>query len=246
MKASKLNQIISVEKGIKNKAQEQLTELYHTVQKPALFDGFNKKYRALADDGEKFPNEDKRVQVKSADIIKGGLACLRELFDVTLVKDTANCSAKANVVVDGKTLLQDVPATCLLFLEKQLTDFHTTVSKMPVLDPAEEWEFDGNAALFRTQPVETGRTKKVQKPLVLHPPTKEHPAQTQLITEDMTIGYWATVKLSGAMALPDKERLLARIERLQRAVKFAREEANTAGVMDLSSAPIFDYLTGKE
>jgi hypothetical protein len=245
MKAQRLNQIISVEKGIKNKAQERLTELYHTVQKPALFDGFNKKYRPLTDDGEQFPPEDKRVQVKGREIIKEALTCLRELFDVTIIKDTANCGAKADVTVGDKVILKDVPATYLLYLEKQLTDLHTAMSKMPVLDPAEEWAYDKNASLYRTEAVETGRTKKVQKALVLYPHSDKHPAQTQLVTEDLTIGYWATVKMSGAMALPDKEQLLARIEKLHHAVKFAREEANNAPVQDLSTAAIFDYLTGQ-
>jgi len=35
-----------------------------------------------------------------------------------------------------------VPATYLLFLEKQLTDLHTLVSKLPVLDASETWVFD--------------------------------------------------------------------------------------------------------
>jgi len=243
MKAQRLNQIISVEKGIRNKTTERITELYHTVQKPALFDGFNKKYRPLAEDGEQFPPEDKRVQVKGIDVVKELFACMRELFDVTLIKDSANCMAKADVVVGDKVVLKDCPATYLLFLEKQLTDLHTAMSKMPVLDPAEEWEFDKNASLYRTQPVETGRTKKVQKSLVLLAPTDKHPGQAQLITEDMTIGYWGTVKFSGAMALPDKERLLIRIEKLHHAVKFARDEANTAGVIDRSTEAVFDYLT---
>ena len=64
------------------------------------------------------------------------------LFDITATKDWANCTARANVVLDGKPLLEDVPATYVLFLEKQLSDLHTFVGKMSELDPGSDWSVD--------------------------------------------------------------------------------------------------------
>src|SRR5690606_717028 len=141
-------------------------------------------------------------------------------------KDWANTQARADVVVDGEVLLEQVPATYLLFLEKQLAELAVFVKRIPILDPAEEWHRDEAAGLFKTPPTTAIRTKKVQRPIVLYQATKEHPAQTQLISEDVVVGTWLTIKHSGALPAARKQTLLERIERLIDAVKFARERAN--------------------
>jgi hypothetical protein len=229
---TKLNQIIAIEKGIKSRSVSEVSELYKTVQKPALFDGFNKAYSPLKDDDEHHPPQSQRVQFNGVEVLRQVANQLTELFDVTATKDFANCHAIADVTVDGEVLLSKAPATYLLFLEKQLTDLHTFVGKLPVLDPAEEWKLDPNSNLYKTPPSKTVKTKKVQKPIVLYPATVEHPAQTQLITEDVTVGNWEQVKLSGALPEPRRKALLSRIEKLQKAVKFAREQANDTEVTD--------------
>ena len=74
---------------------------------------------------------------------------------------------------------------------------------------------------------------------------QEHPAQTQLITEDVIAGSWLTIKYSGAMSAPRKKQLLARIEKLSNAVKFAREQANAMDVQDKKCGKeVFDFLFG--
>ena len=42
----------------------------------------------------------------------------------------------------------------------------------------------------------------------------------------MTVGHWRNVKLSGAIPVTEKQALVARVEKLLRAIKEAREEAN--------------------
>lgn len=224
---SKLNQVIAVEKGIKQKNNDVGSELYKALQKPGLFNGLTKKYKPLDEEGEKFAPESVKVQMSVKQVLKENARVLTELLDVTATKDSANCKAKANVVVDGVTLLEDVPATTLLFLEKQLDDLHTMVSALPVLDSSEDWTFDANAELFKTEPIQTIKTKKVEKALVLYDATDKHPAQVKSVVDDQTIGHWETVKLSGAIPLPEKNSLVEKVEKLKKAVKMAREEANT-------------------
>lgn len=226
MTQTKLNQVIAVEKSVKQRNNDLVSELYKAVQKPALFNGFNKKYKPMDEGGEQFAPENLKVQMNVEQALKDASRSLAELFDVTATKDFGNTKAKANVVVDGEVLLADAPATYLLFLEKQLTDLHTLVANLPVLDSAEDWTLDVNSGLYKTEPTQTAKTKKVQKPLVMYPATDKHPAQTQLITDDQTVGYWETVKMSGAIPVPEKNALLERLEKLQKAVKYAREEAN--------------------
>ena len=78
---------------------------------------------------------------------------------------------------------------------------------------------------------------------MLYDATEHHPAQTQLITEDVTTGHWSTVYTSGALPVPRREQLLERIEHLRNAVKRARARANDTEVekRQIGDA-IFGYL----
>jgi hypothetical protein len=212
-------------------------------QKPDLFSGFSKQYRKKDEDGEDYPPEQKRVQILADEQLSRAAKLLSELFDVTATKDWANCRAVADVEVDGNVLIAGAPVPFLLFLEKQISDLHTLVDKLPTLDEADDWTKNDGTGLFKTTPIATHRTKKAQKPIVLYDATKEHPAQTQLITEDIVVGYWDTVKHSGALPTMRKKELLGRIEKLSQAVKFAREKANAVDAETVSvGKPIFDYL----
>lgn len=241
----KLNQIIAVTNGKKSRVAREFTEMYKELQKGELLLGISRTYQPLEENGEQLPPESKQIQVKVADKIRQVREVLTDLFDVVLTQDTANCEARADVAVDGRTIAREVPVTYLLFIEKQLTDIRTFVDKLPTLDPAEEWSFDKNKDCFATVPTRTVRTKKVSKAIVLHPPTKEHPAQTQLVQEDVTAGYWATVKFSGAIPARDRNEILARVDKLSEAVKFAREQANAIEAKSRNlGKEVFDYLFG--
>src|SRR6266436_7562056 len=130
--AKKLNQIIAVEKNIKSRALQDLTEAHHALQKTAQLAGIARTYRPKDEEGEQLPPESTRIQVKSEEVIRVTTEALTKLFDVTATKDWTNCHARADVVVDGNVLLTQVPATYLLFLEKQLVDIHTFVKTLPV------------------------------------------------------------------------------------------------------------------
>ena len=131
------------------------------------------------------------------------------------------------MVVDGQTLLTQVPATYLLFLEKQLVDLHTFVRKLPVLDASETWSFDRVRRLLGDR---AGADDADQEDAAQPRQGRGHrasiPAQVEVYYEDVIVGYWRTVKFSGALPAQRVNELLERVEKLQEAVKFAREEAN--------------------
>ncbi|WP_329207139.1 hypothetical protein OG893_24585 [Streptomyces sp. NBC_01696] len=242
---TKLNQIIAVEKGVKSKSLQDITAAHHKVQKPALLAGISRTYQPKDEEGEQLPPESARVQIKAEEALRETSASLTRLFDVTATKDWANCSARADVVVDGRTIVTEVPVSYLLFLEKQLTDLHTFVKKLPVLDASESWSLDPSTDLWKTDPVRTIRTKKVPRNHVKAEATDKHPAQVDVYYEDVPIGYWTTVKFSGALPARRVNELLERVEKLQHAVKFAREEANGAEVTDQRVGDaVFGYLFG--
>lgn len=228
----KLNQIIAIEKGTKNQALRDLTDAHQILQKPALLSGISRTYRPVDDEGDQLPPESTRVQVKAEEVIEKTVEILTSLFDVTATKDWSNGEARADIVVDGKTLVEKVPVTYLLFLEKQLTDLHTFIKKLPILDASEIWKYDQSQDSWATDPIQTSKTKKIPRNHVKAEATEQHPAQVEVYYEDVVVGYWRTVKYSGAMPASRVTTLLERVRKLQEAVKFAREEANNLEVTE--------------
>jgi hypothetical protein len=240
---TKLNQIIALASGQKGRTQSELTEVYHKLQKQDLLAGISRSYKPKEEDGEQFPPESKRVNYSVDKAFVDMEETMTKLWDIVATQDYANCNAKADVSVDGEVILKNVPVTHLLFLEKQLTDIHTVIKKLPVLDPSEEWERSGQNDCWATKAYETAKTKKVPRNHVKYEATKEHPAQVEMYMEDIVAGYWTTVKLSGAITEARRNQLLHRVEQLQDAVKRAREKANETEVVDQSvGKPIFRFL----
>lgn len=238
-----LHQIIAVEKSTKSRTLSAITEIHKANQHAALFEGFVKTYSPLDDKGETYPQEQQIVQRIASESLKQAAKQLSDLFNITATKDWANCRAVADLVVEGRVLVKDAPVTFLLFLEKQLIDIRTMITATPTLDPAQEWTKDVNSYRWKTEPIRTHRTKKVQKPITLAAATDKHPAQTQMITEDEVVGHWNNVRYSGALPIPRKDVLLERVEKLIKAVKFARESANSVDAPEQNVADsIFGYL----
>jgi hypothetical protein len=240
---TKLNQIVSVEKGVKHKTTTRWTELYRTLSKDGLWKGRIRTYKPKTEDGDVFPNESQLVQVRSAVVMDEVTKLLTRLFDLVFTHEVANAGAKADIVVDGQTLATDVPVTYMLFLEKQLTDLATFISNFPVLDPEQSWTYDAAKGVWISDKVETFKTKKEPKSFQLSPATDKHPAQVQLIHEDVVQGTWSQINLSGGLPYDTVAETAERIEKLRNAVKFAREEANNVEVNDYQVAqPLLDYM----
>jgi hypothetical protein len=240
---TRLNQILAIEKQVKSTAHEQTTAEYQLLQKDPLLSGISRMYRPLDEEGERLPEENTPVQVRVNEVLKRVAASLTPLLDATLARDLANTEAKANVEVDGRVILKDVPATYLLWLEKQLTDLHTIIVKLPTLSQADTWTFDAATDVYKTPAVETVRTKKLPRAFVKAEATKEHPAQVEVVHEDKLVGYWTTTKLSGALPKQRAQVLRTRIEKLMAATKQAREQANLVEVPKAAvGAEVFDFL----
>lgn len=244
---TKLNQIVAVVSGKKTQAQKSLTEVYKKLQKSALFEGISRRYTPSDEDGETQPDEQKNVQYKSRQAMTDARAALNDLFDLTATQDWGNCQARSDIKVDNTVILENVPVTWLLFLEKQITNLHSFVQEIPVLDPAETWAWDENADCYGSQPAISNRTKKVPRSHILYEATEKHPAQVEMYHEDVKVGQWRTVKFSSALAAQEKNEIIERIQRLQEAVKFAREEANSMEVEQVTVGnKVFDFVFGAQ
>jgi hypothetical protein len=239
----KLNQILAIEKGTKSRVYAELSEVYKTFQKPALFQGLSRQYQKKDEEGEDFPPEQTRVQQQAENLLEKITEGMTEVLDVTAAKDWANCEAKADVKINGAVVVANAPATYLLFLEKQLSDLKAEIDKMPELDPSHVWHRDPESGLQKADPVTTSKTKKVPKVIVKYEATEHHPAQTELVHLDEVVGTWTTVLQSGAIPATRKKELQKRLQELTKAVKFAREEANAVEAPKKEVAKeIFNYL----
>lgn len=240
---TRLSQIVAVEKGVKADGDRTLTNAYQVLQKAPLLSGITRVYTPKDDAGDVLPPESTKVQVTVDGVLEEVSEALTRMFDVVLTKETANTSAKADVKVGSKVIAYDVPVSYLLFLEKKLTDIHTFLAKLPTLDPSDEWEADENNGGYRSQPVVSVRNLKVPFNHVRAEATKEHPAQVEVLHQDVQAGTWTTTKLSGGLPPARVKTLTERTKALREAVKFAREEANSLMVTDVQTGKaIFDYL----
>lgn len=242
----KLHQALALVAGQKSRTASEVTEAYHKIQKPDLLKGISRRYTPKDDDGEVFPPESNQVVYRVPDALDETRKSLATLFDLVLMQDATNCLARADVEIDGFELLSAVPVTNLLFLEKQVKDLHSLIEKLPTLDPSERWRFDPNSNAYVTEPSQQTKTKKVSKVLVKYPATVEHPAQTEMVTEDVVVGSWETIKFSGAIPELEKKNILRRVQKLWDAIKMAREEANSTDAVHAKIGElIFDYVFGK-
>jgi uncharacterized protein affecting Mg2+/Co2+ transport len=241
----KLCQITALLSGKKTQTKNAITEIYKRLQKPVLFQGLSKRYTPKDDEGDKFPDENQKVQFCVDGCLDEVRAAMVSMLDLTATQDASNCVAKADVKVGDKVVLAKVPVTHLLFLEKQLIDLHTLIGSVPTLDPQENWNYDSNAGYFTSEPVSTTKMRKTIKTLVKYPATEQHPAQTEVYNEDVIVGTWNALKFSAAIPADQKTALLERVGQLQEAVKMAREEANSvdATVVKFGDA-IFDFVLG--
>lgn len=241
--AKRLNTFVATLAAIKTRTYAYLTEQHKILQKDALFQGLSKTYRPKFEGGDTFPPENHRVAHRAADMLKEVRTKWIEYMDAALTVDKGNQIAVADVEVDGVVLLKAVPVSTLLYLEKQLKDAATFLAKLPTLSPDETWEFSQNQGLYATPVSSQHRTKKTTKFITVAVATEHHPAQVKEVSEDEVVGFWDVVKYSAALPATQVATWVERVQKLQRAVKTAREDANTVEVSSASMGDvIFSYI----
>jgi hypothetical protein len=143
----------------------------------------------------------------------------------------ANTKARADVIIEGDAnlvLLEGLPATALLELEKRAVEIRELVAAIPTLDPAKGFSPDAQRGEghYKARDVLKTRTKKDTKVITKFPPTKEHPGQAELQTVDVPIGTVAEQEWSSMITVAEKAEMMNRAEMLIRAFKRARSRAN--------------------
>lgn len=226
----RLSQVVAARTHKTKPILTELTRIANTFGKGALFSGRDRRYVPKNEDGEERLPETQTVQFKAGDLLTDIVAHGADLLDLNFTNDFGNAEARADVVVDGVVLLENAPVTALMSLEKNLIEIRQTLAAAPVNSTTETWSYDDDNGVYVTDETASLSTAKVLTPIVLFPATPEHPAQTQLVSEDVTVGTWYTRLRSGAMSSSGKRSILERMDTLIGAVRHAREEANSTEV----------------
>lgn len=251
----KLHELLAVEPSLKGAVDKILAETKPVFNsKNAAYTGFSKTYTPMkSEDQDTALPESKAVGYTVAQKIDYISQHYIKLLDVLLQKEKGNQAAVADLVItidEGGVekdliLAKAVPATLLLNLEGRFEILRGLLDEAPTCDPNYQWAKDTNGLGYITGEIKTLRTKKEPRVVVLSAATKEFPAQTHLLQEDLPVGTWIQVLKSGALLVNEKSALLARVDALIRACKKARMRANDIEVgKDKMGKAIFDYLKG--
>lgn len=226
----KLHELLAVDSQLKGQANKTRTELAATFKnKRHLFEEKRVTFQPSEEGAQAQTEEQSDIQTTVRQELKWFTDLWASAIDTSLRVAEGNTQAFADIVLDDDTVLMPhVPATALLELEKRVAEFQELLAAVPTLDPAKGFSPDGQKGegIYVARTRETTRTKKLQKGIILAQATKEHPAQTALITEDSPVGRLTTQEWSGLITPAQKADMLERVEALGRAVKKARSRAN--------------------
>ena len=247
----KLHELLPVEGDLSGAYDKVLQETSDNFRKhPDRYQGSQKRVELFdadaPDEAPEYKNMDDTVHNKldytSEHIIR--------YFDCVLQKEATNQNATGDIIIDGVSIAENVPATFLLGLESKLTKVRNVVYRfIPTLQPGIHWEKDetqGPNVYKRKYPEENFRTKKVRKNHIKAPATDKHPAQVEVFTEDEKVARIIKDVWCGMPSSAEKSEILKRLDTLIQAVKKARQRANSEEVVKATiGKKLFDFIHNK-
>jgi len=247
----KLHEVLGAQSAAFTQAESQRKDLENTFEKKRTH--FTEKVVTFVPNEEgKQPEVEEQLKLQTTvrDELSWISALMLRALDSEATIDEGNMVARGDVILDdGTTLLEKVPATQLMQLEKRLNELLEFCRKIPTLDPTKGFEQDPQRkiGIFKSREEVRPRGRKEQKPIVLYPATEQHPAQTQLITQDVEIGKVRTIEWSGMLTPAEKGDIMDRVEELRRAVKMARGRANDVEIQKIQiGRKLLTYVFGVE
>lgn len=254
---SKLHEVLAAENDVKNQYKQINDETLHILNRPQVFIGKVTKLtmtKPELDEQTKKATEEAGSSVEAigttvTDRLNYMGNFFKRLVNHRLQKDLTNQKATANILVDGQTIAENLPATFLLELEDRLTSYRAIYASIPTLDVKKEWDLDeklGNGIFRLRHPEVRAKTEKYIEHKIIVPATDRHPAQVKEWTIDNVVGKTEVTEFSGMWTSARKAEVLARCDKLIVAVKEARARANQAEVVqgsDVGSA-LLKFMEG--
>ncbi len=244
---SKLHELLAVEGDLDGEYKAIVDETISTFKKkPNLFFGAVRTLEWFEEGMPEIPEEHQELTTTVKDKLDYQQGPIVRYLDALLQKERTNQDARADIIVDGVKVASDLPATFLLGLETRLKKIREAYREIPTLPPNIKWERDetkGDNIYLRSNPEEQLKTEKIFKVQVLYEATKEHPAQVEKIAETKNVGVYKKEVWTGLVSPAKKSALLGKIDKLLRAVKKARQRANTTEVVKQTiGKEIFEYI----
>lgn len=244
-----LHEVIPAREELKGERRKLLDETGNTFgKKTEHFRGHQRDYVPFDESAKDRESEVDRKELDTT--VRSKLDYLFEhlikYWDASAQVDATNQVAKADILVNGRILVAGVPATLLLAMEGELKDLRAVLGEIPTLPPGRKYERDAALGpnIWRQVDADVSfKQAKVIQSKILVQPTKEHPAQIEKWTEALNVGKYSMRQWFGMLSPSEKSELLGRLDELSRAVKAARQRANTTDVVPFSiGAAIRDYL----
>lgn len=249
---TKIHEIIPVEQDYAKAAKRLVAETVKTFTgKADHFLGQTREVKLFAEErqGENIKEHKELVTTVDAKLNHLWKAGLNKVINITLTKENSNTSdeARADVVVDGKIVLKNLPATALLALEKYLGEIWSAYEAIPTLEPGIKWVEDESASMngvyITADPAQQNKTEMVKNFKVVYEATEYHPAQVVELSSQEPVGQISVTRTSGMVTPATKAKWLGKIAELKTAVKKARQRANCAEVLTVDVAKdIRDFI----
>lgn len=237
-KAPILHELVAVRDGkaktATNVGIEETKKVFGKVKE--LFEGEVKTVEAFEESRAKELNgrTEKVVTTTVPQRLDYAFGVIIEDLDVTASIDLSNCTARADVIVEGRSepLLTNVPSTTLLMLEGRVKLWSDLIRQAPTLPSGVRWlartEMSPPGIFEAEQKSEVNKTEQKEEVFTLHPGTDKHPPQVEKLVKNVAIGKIITQQFHGGISSSDKQKMLDRLEDLGEAFKQARIRANSS------------------
>lgn len=246
-----LHELLAVEDSLSVTFKKIIEEGIATFSnKDALFSGttVEQQSKLLKEDPKYVEFSDTAEYLPVAETVPGKLAYIAEhairYFDAVYQKDTTNCNAVADLIINGVTIATSVPAVTLLFLENKFGIIRSLLQSIKNLDPAKIWNPDpAQPHIYTTAPTTKPVKDAVEEYIVTVPATDKHPAQTAKVIKQPIVAVRTITQKSGLISSHKKSELLKKCDEIITACKQARQRANTTVVNNVTIASkLFNYL----
>lgn len=236
----KLHEILAAEKIPTAAWKTMVQETLKKFKAPdSFFHGHSKSLTMLDQEDPKSKvteaqnRSEKPVPTTVAETLEYALDLFGKNEDTQLLKNVGNATVRGTIMWDGAVLVDNVPVDSLLGLESRLQEVRQLLVAMPTLDATKHWEEAPMLGAYVWQvkyPEESAKTAKVAKTVTLAPATKEHPANVQLMHEDVPVGKFTNIARSGECTAAEKAEAIKNIDQLIIEVKQARVRTNETEV----------------
>jgi len=245
----KLHELLSVEGDLSAAAERIIGEAIDTFSnKEDRFSGHHRTLTML-DDARQGENleEEKPVDTTVYGKLNHVQNVVGKYYDALYQKETANSNAKADLIINGQVIANDVPATFLLGMESRLRKMRAVVESIPTLRPGLAWVDASEIGehVFKAPAKTAFKTEKFTDSRILYEATEHHPAQIDTWSADKNVGRVEVVHRSGMISPAEKSKIIGRVDDVIRAVKKARQRANTIEVEERKIGnDLFTYIFG--